>query len=594
MVMSTTTLLATILAGGDTPWPAAGGPTELDFLEAAAHHGVTPLIAREVGRRSDNYPPSLQGAVRREAGKAAAYTLFRERELTRILDRLAIAGVQPVLIKGAALAYAHYDEPHLRTSFDIDLFVAREEMPEVCRVFEAQGYRRSQQVSGDLVMPQLDYEMQDERGVWHIYDVHWKLACPQAFAHLLTYDEVSAEAAAVSALGPHARRPSDVHELFIACVHRAAHHAGDEKLIWLYDIHLIAERLGSAGLARFAQLAIEKQVSGICAAALADARRLFDTRLPADLVDRLESHSIAVEESSRSFLHGQTRLAVLLSDLTLAAGWQERFRLIRQHAFPEPAYMFRMYNTSFRALLPALYTRRLVAGGWKWLAESASQQSRPVDVTGTPPEIGTGRIPPGKRFLDMALSGVGLVASLPVWVAIAAAIKLEDSGPVFYTQDRVGEGGRSFTVFKFRSMIPDAEAGVGAVQSGENDPRITRVGRLLRATAMDELPQLWNIFRGDMSFVGPRALRPSEIETTSDGELVSLDAIAGYRDRRRLRPGLTGVAQIYAPRDVTRRNKFRFDRVYARNQGLWLDIRLILISFWITFRGKWEHRASKI
>ena len=191
---STTRLLATILAGGDSPWPAAGGPTEHDFLEAATLHGVTTLIAREVGRRSHNYPPSLQGAVRREAGKAAAYTLLRERELMRILDCLAMIGVQPVLIKGAALAYAHYEEPHLRTSFDIDLFVDHEEMAEVCRVFEAQGYRRSQQVSGDLVMPQLDYEMKDEHGVWHIYDVHWKLACPQAFAHLLTYGEVSAEA----------------------------------------------------------------------------------------------------------------------------------------------------------------------------------------------------------------------------------------------------------------------------------------------------------------------------------------------------------------------------------------------------------------
>lgn len=591
---STTRLLATILAGGDSPWPAAGGPTEHDFLEAATLHGVTTLIAREVGRRSHNYPTSLQGAVRREAGKVAAYTLFRERELMRILDCLAMIVVQPVLIKGAALAYAHYEEPHLRTSFDIDLFVDHEEMAEVCRVFEAQGYRRSQQVSGDLLMPQLDYEMQDEHGVWHIYDVHWKLACPQAFAHLLTYGEVSAEAVPVSALGPHARRPSDVHELFIACVHRAAHHAGDDRLIWLYDIHLMAERLGSAGLARFAQLAIQKQVSGICAAALADAHRLFNTRLPADLVDRLDSHSIAVAESSRSFLHGQTKLAVFYSDLALVGGWHERFRLIRQHLFPEPAYMFRMYNTSYRALLPALYTRRLVAGGRKWFAESASQEPHPRDVTGTPPGTATGSIPPGKRFLDMALSGVGLVASMPVWLAIAAAIKLEDAGPVFYTQDRVGEGDRPFTVFKFRSMIPNAEAGVGAIQSGENDPRITRVGRWLRATAMDELPQLWNIFRGDMSFVGPRALRPSEIETTSDGELVSLDAIAGYQDRRRLRPGLTGVAQIYAPRDVARRHKFRFDRVYARNQGLWLDIRLILISFWITFRGKWEHRVGKI
>src|SRR5678816_3932786 len=94
-------------------------------------------------------------------------------------------------------------------------------------------------------MPQHFHEARTEHGVWHLYDVHWKLACPQAFAHLLTYGEVAAEAVPVSALGPHARRPSDGHELFIACVHRAAHHAGDERLIWLYDIHLMTERLGS-------------------------------------------------------------------------------------------------------------------------------------------------------------------------------------------------------------------------------------------------------------------------------------------------------------------------------------------------------------
>lgn len=203
------------------------------------------------------------------------------------------------------------------------------------------------------------------------------------------------------------------------------------------------------------------------------------------------------------------------------------------------------------------------------------------------------RIPAGKRALDVALSGVGLVASAPVWLALAIAIKLEDGGPVFYTQDRAGEGGRVFRVFKFRSMIPNAEAVVGALQATEHDPRVTRAGRLMRATAMDELPQLWNIFRGDMSFVGPRALRPGEIEA-SGGALVALEDVPGYAERQRARPGLTGVAQIYAPRDVTRRNKFRFDRVYARRQGFWLDVRLILLSFSITFRGKWEDRGRKL
>ena len=110
---------------------------------------------------------------------------------------------------------------------------------------------------------------------------------------------------------------------------------------------------------------------------------------------------------------------------------------------------------------------------------------------------------------------------------------------------------------------------------------------------MDELPQLWNIFRGDMSFVGPRALRPGEIEA-GDGAFIPLEHIPGYAERCRLRPGLTGVAQIYAPRDVGRRNKFRFDRVYARRESFGLDVRLILLSFWITFRGKWEHRGRKV
>jgi lipopolysaccharide/colanic/teichoic acid biosynthesis glycosyltransferase len=202
-------------------------------------------------------------------------------------------------------------------------------------------------------------------------------------------------------------------------------------------------------------------------------------------------------------------------------------------------------------------------------------------------------IPLGKRALDICLSGAGLIASMPVWLAIAAAIKLEDGGPVFYTQARVGEGGQTFRVFKFRSMIPDAERLVGAVQAAENDPRVTRMGRLMRATAMDELPQLWNIFRGDMSFVGPRALRPGEVEAEG-GDMVALEEISGYAERQQIRPGLTGVAQIYAPRDVGRRNKFRFDRVYARRQSFWLDVRLILISFWITARGRWEDRATKV
>jgi lipopolysaccharide/colanic/teichoic acid biosynthesis glycosyltransferase len=186
------------------------------------------------------------------------------------------------------------------------------------------------------------------------------------------------------------------------------------------------------------------------------------------------------------------------------------------------------------------------------------------------------------------------MASAPLWCLIAAAVKLEDRGPIFYGQERVGEGGRLFRALKFRSMIANAEAGVGALQAVENDTRVTRVGRVLRATAMDELPQLLNILRGDMSFVGPRALRPGEVEAGSGGRHEEMEAIPGYVERTSVRPGLTGVAQIYAARDVPRRHKFKYDRVYVRRQSFGLDVRLILLSFWITFRGSWERRGRKI
>ena len=199
-----------------------------------------------------------------------------------------------------------------------------------------------------------------------------------------------------------------------------------------------------------------------------------------------------------------------------------------------------------------------------------------------------------KRLLDVMLSGGGLIVSAPLWAVIAALVKIEDGGPVFFSQERVGRRGRPFQALKFRSMITDAEARTGPIQSGVNDPRITRIGRILRATAMDELPQLWNIFRGDMSFVGPRALRPGEIEVNGSGDVEKLEDVPGFADRCAVRPGLTGVAQIYAPRDVVRRQKFRYDRFYIRRQSFWFDLRLIMLSFWITFRGRWEARDRKL
>ena len=199
-----------------------------------------------------------------------------------------------------------------------------------------------------------------------------------------------------------------------------------------------------------------------------------------------------------------------------------------------------------------------------------------------------------KRTFDVALAAAGLGLAWPLGAVIAVLVKLEDGGPVFYAQPRVGRGGERFRSWKFRSMRSDADARFGPRQAAAGDVRVTRVGRLLRATAMDELPQLWNILRGDMSFVGPRPLMPDEIEVGAGGTSVPLDAIPGYAARHRVRPGLTGLAQIYADRDVPRCRKFRYDLLYIRRRSLALDLRLIALSFWITLRGTWERRGTKL
>lgn len=199
-----------------------------------------------------------------------------------------------------------------------------------------------------------------------------------------------------------------------------------------------------------------------------------------------------------------------------------------------------------------------------------------------------------KRPFDIALSGIGLLASSPLWIIFSLLIWLEDRGKVFYFQERVGKNGKIFKALKFRSMVMDAEQEGKPVQAAEHDPRVTKTGRFLRGTAMDELPQLVNIFKGDMSFVGPRALRPEEKEVSEEGEARPLNDFPGYQERHRVRPGLTGLAQIYLSADAPRRKKFRYDLLYVRRRNFFWDIKLMILSFWITFRGKWESRDRKV
>ncbi len=173
-----------------------------------------------------------------------------------------------------------------------------------------------------------------------------------------------------------------------------------------------------------------------------------------------------------------------------------------------------------------------------------------------------------KRAFDVALSGAGLVLSAPLWAAISLAVKLEDGGPVLYRQRRIGRGGAEFELLKLRTMVVGAERLGAGFAVNRGDPRITRVGRFLRKTSLDELPQLYNVLRGDMSLVGPRP-------TSFDSDTYSL----WHTHRLEVPPGITGLWQVKGRNSMTFDERLRLDIVYIENRSFLLDLKILFQTF---------------
>ena len=182
------------------------------------------------------------------------------------------------------------------------------------------------------------------------------------------------------------------------------------------------------------------------------------------------------------------------------------------------------------------------------------------------------------RALDVAAAGAGLVLAGPVLAAAAVAIKFEDGGPVFYRQRRVGLHGEEFELLKLRTMVVGAEARGAGFAVNERDPRITRVGRVLRRLSIDELPQLWNVARGDMSLIGPRPTLAYQVERYTP------------RQRRRLdvKPGITGWAQIHGRAQLPWAERIELDVWYVEHRSAWLDLRILARTPLALFRGTYR------
>ena len=195
-----------------------------------------------------------------------------------------------------------------------------------------------------------------------------------------------------------------------------------------------------------------------------------------------------------------------------------------------------------------------------------------------------------KRCFDLCLAIIGIAGSAPIWALISFLVWFEDPGPILFVKNSVGKGGRNFHQYKFRTMVRGAEIHTGPVLSREGDDRVLLVGRLLRKTALDELPQVINILKGEMSFVGPRPQRTVLVHDY-------LVAMPEYAERHRVLPGLSGLAQVAGDYYLTPRQKLRFDRLYIHNLSLGNDIKLLflacLITFWFRWRKDWTGRLPR-
>jgi hypothetical protein len=358
--------LAAFLAGHSARWPDLGiAPDELTALCEAEQ--LWPLVHERlaVSGGSGGWPSTLRDALSERARRYASEELLRGAETRAVIDALAQAGVQPILIKGTPLAYGWYTSPASRPRDDTDVLIPSAGVAIARDVLAALEYTATVHCS-DL-FSQFEVQKADRFGLTHAFDVHWRISTQPVFAELLTHEELLPRTVPIPALGASAIAPCAIDALLLACVHPVMHHRSSERVLWIYDIHLLASALSVADFDRFARLVQQKKVAAICAHRLRLSQAMFGTLVPADVVAAL---SLAQSEPSAEYLASDRRWHhELVSSVRALQSLGERMRLLRSVLFPSPAYMLGAYGLRDKPLrpwiLPALYMHRALRGVWK-------------------------------------------------------------------------------------------------------------------------------------------------------------------------------------------------------------------------------------
>ena len=359
--------LARVLREGPLPWDALRCDAAA-FLDAARAEETCPLVHhRQRGApESATWPRAVRQALEDEARAAVARELLIQRELLRVLEALDRHGVHPLLFKGTALAYAHYPHPSLRSRSDTDVLIREPDRGAVRDALAPLGYAPSLLCDGEILFRQFELARDDRFGVSHALDVHWAISTQVAFASVLVYQEMWPRARHAPALGPHARVPAPEDALLLALIHPAMHHRNQPRLLWTYDVHLLAGALEPADFDALGRRVTRKGIAAVCAHGLRNARETFGTVVPPAVLDALAAAPVQGQPTAAYLQAGRSWARDTADSLRALTRWRDRLRLLREIALPSPWHMLRAYGLAdtgwARTLLPALYLHRGVRG----------------------------------------------------------------------------------------------------------------------------------------------------------------------------------------------------------------------------------------
>jgi hypothetical protein len=344
------------------------GAVDADVLAAARRHRVH-LLVSAIEPPLAFADPDAARALKREERAAAVFDARRQDDMRRLLDAFGDAHIDVLAFKGAALAHTLYAAPHLRPRTDVDLLIRRTDLERAEQLLAAAGWQHPPEPDGEVFAAQRHYAKPRGGGADRLLDLHWRIANPHVFGDAMSFDELSSRAVALPALGRTVCAPHPVDALWLACIHRVAHHDDEIDLLWLWDIHLLVSQLSDDDRSAFTALARRTAMTSVCHRGIATAADLFATPRSAPLMAVLAADA---SEPSARFLGGMPRASVFVSDLKALPSWRARARLTAEHLFPPMEYMRARYPAWPSLLVPFAYVDRLLRGAPRWLRHDTS------------------------------------------------------------------------------------------------------------------------------------------------------------------------------------------------------------------------------